>query len=716
MLNSSPKNLKTLAMEYLDRGLSIIPLKPRDKRPLLASWAEYQKRPPTKSEADIWWTKNPTANIAIVTGAVSGVIALDIDGPEGRANLGGRHLPLTWTATTGKGYHYFFRHPGGTVKNAVGLEPGLDFRGDGGYVVAAGSVHPSGRIYEWMAGMSPDEVDLAEAPTWLMEKLTSNQPAAGGKVTPEDWEANVTQGKRNNEITRRAGSLLARGLPVTEVIETLLLWNQRHCSPPLAEDEVRRTVISVANREKRKPRPKQASPDAKETYNLTDMGNAKRLVARHGHDLRYCHPWSKWLVWNGRRWIKDATAEVIRRAKDTVTQIYAETAQAFDDEARKAIARHAIRSESEARIKSMINLAESELPVLPEDLDADKWLLNCANGTLDLRTRELRPHQREDLITKIIDVEYDPNAKCPTWLAFLDRIMAGNVDLIYFLQRSVGYTLTGNTSEQCLFFLHGCGANGKSTLINTIGKLMGDYGLQTPTETLMVKKGDGVNNDIARLKGARFVSAVETEEGRRLAEVLVKQLTGGDIITARFLHAEFFEFRPTFKLWLAANHKPVIRGTDNAIWRRIRLIPFNVTIPEAERDKELPEKLKTELPGILAWAVEGCVAWQVEGLDPPDEVRLATQGYREEMDVLAGFLAECCVVAEYRKAAASDLYAAYVKWCEANGERIQSQRAFGMRLTERGFVRLRGTAGRHVWEGLGLVDHDREEPVRKEGE
>lgn len=443
-------------------------------------------------------------------------------------------------------------------------------------------------------------------------------------------------------------------------------------------------------------------------YELTDVGNGKRLAERHGRDLRFCHPWGKWLVWDGRRWAKDDTAEVCRRAKETAEAIYDELAGVTDDDVRKAIANHALRSQHDARQRAMINQASSEpgIPVLPKELDADPWLLNVANGTLNLRIGELRPHRREDLITKIIDVEYDPNAKCPTWLAFLDRIMNSNVELIYFLQRAVGYTLTGNTSEQCLFFLHGCGANGKSTLINTIGELMGDYGLQTPTETLMVKRGDSVPNDIARLKGARFVSAVETEEGRRLAEVLVKQLTGGDMITARFLHAEFFEFRPTFKLWLAANHKPVIRGTDNAIWRRIRLIPFNVTIPEAERDKELPEKLKAELPGILAWAVEGCVAWQIEGLDPPDEVRLATQGYREEMDVLAGFLNDCCIVKSIARVSAGDLYGAYCKWCEANGERPLSQRAFGMRLTERGFTRMRGTGGRFWWEGLGLVERE----------
>lgn len=447
-------------------------------------------------------------------------------------------------------------------------------------------------------------------------------------------------------------------------------------------------------------------PDAHQWYSCTDLGNAKRLVAQHGEDLHWCGLWDKWLVWDGKRWIKDDTEEVYRRAKATVLTIYEEVRNAIDETQRKALATHAVKSESEAKIKSMINLARSEpgVPVLPSELDADPWLLNVGNGTLHLESGELREHRREDLITKLIPIEFDPEAECLAWEAFLEQIMAGNQRLIDFLQRAVGYTLTGITSEQVMFFLHGVGANGKSTFINVVSNLMANYGCSTPTDTLMAKKNDAIPNDVARLKGARFVAAVEAEEGRRLAEVLVKQLTGGDIITARFLHQEYFEFKPTFKVWLAANHKPVIRGTDNAIWRRIRLIPFEVTIPEEDRDQKLTEKLCEELPGILYWALAGCAAWRRHSLAAPDEVKAATQGYREEMDVLAGFLDDSCVIAEYAKVSARDIYAAYISWCDDSKERPLSQRRFGMQLTERGFTRLRGGGNRSFWEGVGLID------------
>jgi putative DNA primase/helicase len=271
-----------------------------------------------------------------------------------------------------------------------------------------------------------------------------------------------------------------------------------------------------------------------------------------------------------------------------------------------------------------------------------------------------------------------------------------------FVQRAVGYSLTGNTREQVIFIAHGTGRNGKSTFTTTLLSLLGEYGQQTPTETLMVKRGDSIPNDLARLKGTRLVAAMESDEGRRLSEALIKQLSGGDRIPARFMRAEWFEFQPTFKIWLATNHKPVIRGTDLAIWRRIRLVPFTVTISEQEEDKQLGEKLQAEFPGILRWAVEGCLAWQQHGLGMPEAVKNATAGYREEMDVLGAWVAECCVIEPNAKAGAKELYASYTAWCEAGGERALSQRAFGLQLGERGFERYRGTGKKHMWRGIGL--------------
>ncbi len=443
-------------------------------------------------------------------------------------------------------------------------------------------------------------------------------------------------------------------------------------------------------------------------FNLTDMGNAQRLVAIHGTDLRYCYPWDKWLVWDGRRWARDDTGEIDRRAKDVVRTIYAEAAAAPDKNQREALAHHALKSESEGKRKAMIASARSEpgIPILPEDPDRDPWFFNVLNGTLVLRTGQLRPHNKEDLITKLTLVEYDPQAQCPIWWAFLERVLDNNGPMIEFLQKAVGYALTGDTREQCLFFLYGLGANGKSTFLEVIQALLGDYATQTTSETFMLKRHSSpISNDVADLRGARFVTAVEIESGRRMAEVLIKQMTGCDKLKARFLYSEHFEFKPEFKIFLAANHKPVIRGTDNAIWRRIHLLPFTVQIPREEQDKELPAKLKAELPGILNWAIEGCLLWQHEGLNPPQAVKEATQEYREEMDPLGVFMAECCIMAPGAEAMAKDLYGAYLQWADENKEKPKSQTDFGLRLKERGLKNLQETKGANKgkikWLGIG---------------
>jgi putative DNA primase/helicase len=329
-------------------------------------------------------------------------------------------------------------------------------------------------------------------------------------------------------------------------------------------------------------------------------------------------------------------------------------------------------------------------------------LLNVENGTLNLRTGELEKHKKEDYITRLAQVTYDPKATAPTWDRFLNEIMQENAALVEFLRRGIGYAATGSTEEQCLFILYGTGANGKSTFLNTLKALLGDYSQQTPTDSLLVKRDGAIPNDLARLKGARLVTAIEAEDGKRLAESLVKQLTGGDTITARFLRQEFFEFEPTFKIFLATNHRPVIKGTDNAIWRRIRLIPFDVTFPEDQQDRHLSKKLMEELPGILNWVIHGCLDWREMGLDIPDKVLEATQGYREDMDVLGGFIGECCETGVRFTSRAKELYKRYEQWCADNGERPASNKKFGQSLIERGFEKDRSKHG-IIYYGIQLV-------------
>ncbi len=447
----------------------------------------------------------------------------------------------------------------------------------------------------------------------------------------------------------------------------------------------------------------------------TDVGNGRRLARIHGANFRHCHPWGKDLVWTGRVWEEDNTAQLERWAKDTVRMIYIEAAAA-PDELSKALAAHALRSEDARRIRAMVSLARSEpgIPVLPPDLDRDPWLLNCANGTLDLLTGQLRPHGREDLLTKVCPVEYHPDAPCRTWQRFLTHIFPatgdtaeqpGNAELIGFLQRLLGYCLTGDVSEQVLPIFWGTGANGKSTLLNLVHDLLGDgYAMKAPNDLLMVKS-TAHPTEKADLFGKRMVAAIETDHGNRLAESLVKELTGGDRIRARRMREDFWEFAPTHKVILCTNHKPKIRGTDHAIWRRIRLIPFTVTIPEERKDKAMPEKLRAELPGVLAWMVRGCLDWQRRGLGTPEEVKAATAHYRSEQDLLAGFLDECCVSGDssYR-CKASDLYDRFKAWCEASGEakgsEIPTRRKVGEALVERNFERY--TSNGTWYRGLAL--------------
>lgn len=698
---------KAAAVDYRRYGWCPIPIKRGSKQTALGQLAPYLNRRATKEELAAWaWP-----GVGIVTGGVSGVLVLDVDGPEGEEELQKYGHPVTpMVRTANGGLHLYFKHPEQHVRTGIRVAPGLDVKASGGYVVAPPSLGPSGRPYEWI--VSPEEADLAEPPRWLMNLLAEERSKGPAPLVGE----RIPSGKRNDALASLAGTMRRRGMGEAEILAALQVANEQRCQPPLEAREVEKIAASVARYEPGGDATRISLNGHGATqplrFNLTDLGNTARLVHHHGRNLRYCWLWRKWLVWDGQRWVKDDTGEIYRLAKDTVASIYQEAAAAPDDEARKALAKHAVRSEAGARVKEMVDLARSDVPVMPDELDASPDLLNTESGTIDLRTGELREHRREDLITKLAPVEYGPHATAPTWEAFLERVLPGE-ELRAFVQRAVGYSATGDTSEQCMFINHGGGANGKSTFQEALSAALGDYAMRAPTEMLLAKRSDGVPNDVARLKGARFVSASETEEGRRLAESRIKDLTGQDTITARFMKAEWFDFVPTHKLWLSTNHKPEIRGTDAAIWRRIRLVPWAVTIPPAEQDKKLPEKLRSEVPGILAWIVRGCLQWRRKGLQAPDEVRKATGEYRVEMDVLAGFLAECCEFGTDHWEYAKDLYESYKRWCDENGERPEPQRKFGGRLGERSFQRDRGgSRGAGIWRGVRLTE---EEKARVEG-
>ena len=467
--------------------------------------------------------------------------------------------------------------------------------------------------------------------------------------------------------------------------------------------------VSVREQRQRKKAAQQAAQVVCQ-YALTDMGNADRLIHYYGDNILFCYAWKRWLIWSGRHWQTDETGEIDRLAESTAKRIADEAQNVSDRDMYAEIMNHAKRSQSATLLKFMLDRARNRRPATSEQFDKDIMLFNAQNGTIDLRTGALRPHSQSDMITKISPAAYDPtaadvNSVAPTWMKFLRRITNGDEELVLFLQRIAGYALTGDTSEHSLFFLYGEGRNGKSTFVNTLAHVIGTYGQTVRPDVLMAKpQGDGIPNEIAALTGVRYISTTETEKGRRLAEAMLKQFTGGDSVSARFLYGEFFRFKPQFKIFLASNDKPVIRGQDKAIWERIHLIPFTVFITKAERDIHLEEKLHAEASGILAWAVQGCLAWQRDGLRPPEAVRAATQDYQSEMDLLGDFLEDCCILREGAFCLKPVLWNVYIRWCGENKVKtILSRRDFCQNLAKKGVSDTK-KAGVRAWCGIGLLD------------
>lgn len=749
-------NFYESALTYLTRGWSVFPLQPRMKEPYPGfPLRDYQReKRATEERVRGWWLQHfPDANIGICTGAISGFFVLDVDvvGHETETLLLDKRLTLT--VETGRGYHMYFQLPDFPVGNRAGLLPNVDIRGDGGYVVAPPSIHPSGESYCWI---DPD-VEIAPAPAWLLDMLrpqpTPDRATAdpleyanrrGGGVLEHYAAAalrnevsavvGASEGTRNDSLyiaSQNLGQLVGSGALAQGTVEGALLSAATAIGLPA--NEATKTIASGISDGLTKPRkiqlngngngnghapagdhatvpPKpteQPPTDDEDRPNLTDFGNAKRLVKRFGDRVRFVYAWGKWLVWDATRWAVDDTGSIMRAAKDTVMAMYREASEIQSDGKRQAFVEWTRKSESAGKLSAMIDLAKTErrISIRPEALDANTWLLNCRNGVIDLRTFEFKEHDPQLLITKRVNVDYDKRAKCPTWVKFIKRVMGNDDEMVDYLQRALGYTLTGDVGEQCLFFMIGTGRNGKSTFIETLITLMSEYTVKLPTESLMARSGTGIPNEIARMKGMRLVVARETDENQRLAEATVKDLTGGDTITARFLNQEWFDFKPSHKLWMYGNHKPLIKGTDAGIWRRIRLIPFTVTIPIEERDPSLPFKLEAEMSGILNWILEGCKQWQQHGLGDPLAVKRATAEYREEMDVLAEYISERLVPKHDGKLTAKTLYADYSQWCEGMGEKPLTQRVLGLRLKERGYSTARDTNTRY-WSGIVLKSKD----------
>ena len=709
------------ALSAVERGWAVFPCKV-DKSPYTPHG--FKDATTDRQQIALWWKQWERASIGIATGARSGIVVLDVDprsgGEESLATLQSRSpLPPTMTVQTGGGgwHYYFLLPPGMTIASGAHvLGQGLDVKAEGGYVIGPGSDHPSGAQY-----LIRDPSPIAPLPHGLVTLLakphrveTNGAPA--GSLTA------IHDGVRNATLASLAGSMRRRGMTRTAIETALLVENQERCSPPLPLTEVQHIAASIA----RYPPAVSPSLEAPELgalsllpYHFTDEGNAERLYARTGEQIRWIQQWKKWVAWEPPRWDPDGQLSVQRYAKATIRALYREAgtllqqASAIEDEtqrqahAKKAAPalKHALASEAHNKIDAMMGLLKEKVATTPEVFDANPWLLNCTNGIIDLRTGTLSPHDRDHYCTKLVPIDFDEDAPCVQWEAFLESIFDGKQELIDWLQKAIGYTLTGSIQEQVFFLCHGVGSNGKSTMLHILGRLTGEYGMTTPFQTFVPQRSETIRNDLAALRGTRFVSAIESSVGGRLSESVLKSVTGGDILTARFLHGEFFSFAPQFKVWLASNHKPVIKDTSNGMWRRVCLIPYTVVIDDEKQDHLLWDKLHAELSGILAWAVRGSVRWQAEGLKPfPDSVIFATETYREESDMVMEFLAEECILQAGMTTPSSLLYSSFCRWSEQQGEKKPlSINAFGAALTEKGFIVERSKlTGRKLRKGIGL--------------
>lgn len=516
---------------------------------------------------------------------------------------------------------------------------------------------------------------------------------------------------RNATVFAQAIKWHKQGYKRPEIQAAMEVFNEGRCKPPLDARELNAVLDSVCRYEGGSEISSQAADEDAIKRRCTDVGNAEVFAKQYGEDARYCREKKAWLTWSGKRWIKDG--EDLTHGEDckTIRQMAMEYAAKIFDEAKTAgthmqkVGRHAIYTNSAKGIQNMLSLAQDVqgMSLSMSKMDARQDVLNVLNGTIDLRTGKLMPHRRGDFCSKLAPVVFDPDAKAPRFEQCLREVFAGEHcdDLVNYVHRVVGYTLTGSTAEHCFFILYGDGRNGKGTLVRALLGMLGDYGATTSTSVLLMKKDNGgaATPELAALKGIRFAEASETDAKQRLAEALVKRITGGDAVECRFLNENPFVYTPEFKLWLSTNHKPQVAGTDLGMWSRIKLIPFVNKFEGSNKDASLDDKLKAELPGILAWAVRGAVEFYRQGLGTCAAVEAATQEYRAESDALAKFILECCEMDAKASVQSGWFHTEFTRWCAEEGEESLSVKDFKAAMLKKGFTYKRGKTG-SLWAGI----------------
>lgn len=521
----------------------------------------------------------------------------------------------------------------------------------------------------------------------------------------DDPDAPIPAGGRDNKMFQIACDFRRKdGMDEKQIYDALMEVNLRRCQPPLLDSDIRRLAMQGAKKPKGDQSPEQKAAQARV---MSDMGNAQYFVGLFGNVLRYTAETRAWWVWSERGvWQRDYTGQVERYAKEFVNVLIKDALAEEDADKKAALMKHAAHTQHAQRIKAIVDLARSEdaVAVRPEVFDRDPWMINCQNGIMDLRTGELRDHDRTQLMTKMVNARYDPQAKCPTFDAFMEKVLPDDEVRLYVM-RALGSCLVGEQRDQIVFMPFGTGKNGKSVLMALMSSLLDGYCKTAPRSTFIQNKNDAGNgNDVATLIGARFVFATESGEAKALNEEQIKQLTGGDKISARMLYQDFTEYKPGFKLWFAVNHRPVIKSVGFAIWRRIHLVPFTVTISDADQIPRdvLDKNLMAEADGIFTKLVRACLIWQRDGLNPPDAVTKAVEEYQAEEDPLAEWTETCTVTRDGLTWSKTAAYNAYRQFAEAQGERPLGKKMFGVKMSDKGYQSVReGHSGVRAWAGIG---------------
>lgn len=759
---SKPKVIRSrleAALEYFRRGLMPVSIDAGTKKPTLENWPDLRL-----TNEDLFKYFSGNGNIGINLGMSGDVVDVDMDVPEA-IQLAPKFLTPTAARTgrpRARLSHWWYHCPGAihqTFKDPITDEMIIEFRAGRHQTLVGPSIHPdTGESYDMLEG----EMTRIGADELLSQVIAIYEAVLIGRyghipAKPEPKYANVQNvmlseagtsvplrvrlkraraylakipqgisGQGGHNRTFHAARVVVFGFDLDRESALKLLMEEYNprCEPPWSEKELRHKVddadkkpfgqprgwlleASLSNSGHRAIVPVSSSasvyPPLSSTGHipLTDLGNAERLIAQFGDDLRYCHENERWYTWDGCRWGTDNAGTVNHFAAQTVRAMLKEASETDDPRLRDALAKWALTSQSCYRLESMVSVARSipAIVVRIADLDADPWRLNVKNGTIDLKTGRLLPARREDLITQLAPVAYYPSATCPKFDAFMCEVMGGDLELIEFTQRWFGYCLTGDVSEQCMPICHGPGANGKSVLMDTLMGLMGGYAGLAPPHLLVESKSQEHPTEIADMKGKRLVVASETEENGALKLQLVKRLTGDAKLKGRFMRQDYFEFARTHKLMLVTNNTPRVRENSEAAWRRLLLVPFKMVIPEERRDPKLLTALVEERPGILRWLVEGCLAWQREGLKPPWTVRLATEGYRLGEDDLGKYFSERCVVEEGGVTPWKTVWESYCDWADAAGVARVSQG------TLREFLERRGHRSKNVRVDGGVANH-----------